>query len=196
MKILSSFLLSGALSIATLAQVVAQPVSPPATPRPRVSPHETVSGYVGGDRRTGTLVTISYGRPYSARGGKGEPRKIWGSLVPWDKADRLGADEATLIVTQVPIDVGGKVIPAGAYTLYIIPSENGVSKLAFSSNIGKWGIPVDETHDVARFDLKRDTLSAPVDQLTIAVEGNDTGGVLKIAWELTQFSLPFTVKKS
>jgi hypothetical protein len=196
MKTLSSFVVLTVLATATLSQLCAQPVPPPAAPRPRVSPHDTISTYVGGDRRTGSLVTITYGRPYSARGGKGETRKIWGSLVPWGKADRLGADEATLIVTQVPIDFGGKVVPAGAYTLYIIPSEDGVSKLAFSSNIGKWGIPVDETHDVARFDLKKDTLSSSVDQLTIAIEGSDTGGVLKIAWETTQFSLPFTVKKS
>src|SRR5256885_8691640 len=37
-----------------------------------------------------------------------------------------------------------------SYALYIVPSENGVSKLAFSSNFAKWGIPVDEKHDVGR----------------------------------------------
>ena len=42
--------------------------------RNRASPHETISIYAGGDRRTGSLVTITYGRPYSARGGKGEVR--------------------------------------------------------------------------------------------------------------------------
>jgi len=173
----------------------AQSAAPRAMPAGRVSPHETISGYVGGNRRSGTMITITYGRPYSARG---EARKIWGGLVPWDKADRLGADEATLLVTPLPLVIGETTIPAGAYTLYIVPSETGVSKLAFSSNIGKWGIPVDEKHDVARVDLKKSTVEKPVSQLTLAVANDPAtpnGGVLTITWETTQFSLPFAVKK-
>jgi hypothetical protein len=165
-------------------------------PRQRLSPHETISNYVGGNRQTGSLLTITYGRPYSARGGKGEPRKIWGGLVPWDKADRLGADEATLLVTPVALQIGDTTIPAGAYTLYIAPSEKGASKLAFSTNIGKWGIPVDETHDLARVDLTKETLPDTVGQLTMVIDSTATGGVLRITWENTQFSLPFTVKKN
>jgi hypothetical protein len=162
------------------------------------SPHETTSGYVGGDRRTGTLVTITYGRPFTIKPGTTAPRKIWGGLVPWDKADRLGSDEATLLVTPLPLVVGNTTVPAGAYTLYIVPSENGPSKLAFSTNIGKWGVPVDEKHDLARFDLKKESLKDPVDQLTISVANNPptpNGGVIKISWETTEFSLPFTVQK-
>jgi hypothetical protein len=161
----------------------------------RISPHETISTVIG-DRRTGDRITITYGRPYTKDPKTGEPRKIWGGLVPWDKADRLGADEATLLITQKPIMIGGATIPAGAYTLYTVPSENGPTKLAFSTNIGKWGIPVDVTHDLVRVDLKKDTLDKPVDQLTLAVEKDPAGGgVLKIMWETTQFSVPFTVQQ-
>ena len=45
---------------------------------------------------------------------------------------------------------------------------------------------------------KLNTLEKSVDQLTIAVAKDAAtpgGGVIKISWELTQFSLPFTVKK-
>jgi hypothetical protein len=94
------------------------------------------------------------------------------------------------------IEIEGKKIPAGAHTLYIVPSESGVSKLAFSSNIGKWGIPVDETRDVARVTLKKEPMAQPVNQLTIAIENQPPAtGVLKIMWENTQFSVPFTVQK-
>jgi len=162
---------------------------------PRVSPHETTYVRVGTERASSSLVSITYGRPYSARGGKGDARKIWGGLVPWDKADRLGADEATLILLQHPIEIGGKTIPAGAHTLYIVPSETGTSKLAFSSNIGKWGVPVDETKDIARVDLKKESLDKDVNQLTISLENLGSSGLIKIAWERTQFSVPFTIKK-
>ncbi|HEX2853685.1 MAG TPA: DUF2911 domain-containing protein [Opitutaceae bacterium] len=203
--------LVASLVIACTAALVAQ-TSPapatatpaPATPQVRAastggrSPHETTTGYVGGDRRTGHPITITYGRPYTTRPGTATPRKIWGGLVPWDKADRLGADEATLLITSKPLAIGETTIPAGAYTLYIVPSETGVSKLAFSKNIGKWGIPVDEKSDVARVDLKKETLPNPVDQLTIAIANDPAtpnGGVLKFSWETTQFSLPLTVQK-
>ena len=163
------------------------------------TPHATISGVVGPNRNEGNMITISYGRPGRVHPRKGgEPRKIWGGLVPWNKADRLGADEATLFITQKAIDVGGTTIPAGAYTLYIVPSESGASKLAFSKNIGKWGVPVDEKNDVARVDLTKESLPNAVDQLTLLIENTPPGsmnGTLKIQWDDTQFSMPFTVKK-
>jgi hypothetical protein len=160
------------------------------------SPHET-TGAVIGDRKTGCRVTITYGRPYTKDPKTGAPRKIWGGLVPWGKADRLGADEATLLLTQQPLAFGATTIPAGAHTLYLVPAETGATKLAFSTNLGQWGVPVDETRDLARLDLTKAALSQPVDQLTISVENDKAagGGVLRIRWENTEFSAPFTVKK-
>lgn len=162
------------------------------------TPHATTSAVIGPNRNEGGMVTVTYGRPFLKHPRTGEVRKVWGGLVKWDKADRLGADEATLLVAQRDMVVGDTTIPAGAYTLYIIPSETGTSRLAFSKHIGKWGVPVDETKDLARFDLKKESLNETVDQLTIAIENTPAqsmNGVLKIRWEQTQFSLPFALKK-
>lgn len=187
-------LLAGAVFFAASSLLAQQP--PRVASSGGVSPHETTSKVIG-DRKTGNRITITYGRPYLKDPKTGEPRKIWGGLVPWDKADRLGSDEATLLITQKPLVFGETTVPAGAYTLYFVPSETGLSKLAFSSNLGKWGIPVDESHDVARVDLKKNALPESVGQLTIALEndGATGGGVLKIRWETTEFSAPFTVGK-
>lgn len=165
-----------------------------AGPSRRTSPHETALGRIGEAR---SIVSITYGRPYRQLGGKSEKevRKIWGGLVPWDKAWRLGSDEATMIMLQHPIQIGGTTIPAGVHALYMVPSESGTSKLAFSSHVNKWGIPVDETKDIARVDLKKETLPSPVDQFTISVENAPPdGGAIKIMWENTQYSVPFTIK--
>lgn len=157
----------------------------------RVSPHETISSVIDGNR-----VTITYGRPYTKSPRNGEIRKIWGGLVPYGKPWRMGADEATLLITQQPIEMGGKTIPAGAYTLYMLPEENGTSQLAISTRIGQWGIPVDQSHDLARVDLKKDSLERDVDQYTMAIARDSSGGgILKMTWEKTEFSVPFTVKK-
>jgi len=80
-----------------------------------------------------------------------------------------------------------------------VPSQNGPTKLAFSSNIGKWGIPVDETHDVARVEVTKSTVDPQVDELTLALASDPapatTSGTLKITWETTQYTLAFVLKK-
>jgi hypothetical protein len=180
-----------------LALVLAVTAAMPAmAQQKRISPHETLSAVVG-DRSTGTRVTVTYGRPYTADPKTGETRKIWGGLVPWDRAWRLGADEATLMVLQHPMVIGGSLVPAGAYTLYEVPSQTGASKLAISTEIGKWGDPVDEGHDLVRVDLKADTLPAPVNQLTLSIDKNPEGGsALNIRWETTQYSVEIRQPKA
>src|SRR4051812_23056804 len=156
-----------------------------------VSPHETTSAVIDGCR-----VTITYGRPFTKDPKSGEPRKIWGGLVPWDKAWRTGSDEATVLITQQPLMFGDTLIPAGAYTLYTIPSESGTSKLAISKNLGAWGVPVNEKNDLARVDMKKEPAEKQQNQFTMAVEKNPSGGgVIKLMWEDTQFEAPFSVKK-
>ena len=156
-----------------------------------VSPHETLSSVIDGNR-----VTITYGRPFAVKPGTTEARKIWGGLVPYDKPWRMGADEATTLITQKPIVLGGTAIPAGVYTLYMVPSEAGVSKLAISTGLGGWGIPVDTKHDLAQVDLTKTALDKPVDQFTMGIDKSPAGGgVLKLSWESAQFSVPFTVTK-
>jgi hypothetical protein len=171
--------------------------SPLMAQQKRVSPHETISAVIDGNR-----VMVVYGRPYTKDPRTGENRKIWGDLVPYGKIWRTGADEATLLITQKPIVMGETTIPAGAFTLWTLPNEDGTAKLVVNKQIGQWGVgrepkqAYDDALDVGRIDLKKEALDKPVDQFTIAVEkGASGGGVLKMMWESTQFSVPFTVKK-
>ena len=157
----------------------------------RASPHETTSLVVDGNR-----VTLVYGRPYSKAPKTGETRKIWGTLVPYGKVWRTGADEATLLITQKPIKLGDLDLPAGAYTLFTLPTEDGKAKLIVSKQLGQWGLQYDEKNDLGRTDLKKEALDKTVDQFTMSVEKNKSGGgVIKMTWENTQFSVPFTVQK-
>jgi len=158
---------------------------------PRVSPHETISATIDGNR-----VTVVYGRPFSKDPKTGAPRKIWGALVPAGKVWRTGADEATLFITQQSLVLGGVAVPAGAYTLFTLPAADGSAKLILNQQVGQWGTQYDEMHDLARVDLKKDVLTSPVDQFTITLsKGASGGGVLVLQWESTQYSVPFTVGK-
>ncbi|MGA9451091.1 MAG: DUF2911 domain-containing protein [Verrucomicrobiia bacterium] len=179
------------LVITTIAVVSALPVM---AQQKRLSPHETISAVIDGNR-----VTITYGRPYTKNPRTGEVRKIWGGLVPYGKVWRTGADEATLLITQKPLMIGATEIPAGAYTLWTLPQEDGTAKLLINKQIGQWGVgpgSYDEKQDLARVDLKKEALDKPVDQFTMAIaKGASGGGVLKLMWENTQFSVPFTVQR-
>lgn len=177
------------LAITTIAMIGALPAL---AQERHVSPHETISARVGGDR-----ITITYGRPYAVKPGTTEVRKIWGGLVPYGQPWRMGADEATTLITQQPLDIGGKTIPAGTYTLYMLPEENGPSKLVFSTALGGWGIPVDTKHDLVQVDLTKTTLEKPVDQFTIGLTpilpGN--GATLTLSWEKIAYYVQFNVKR-
>ena len=179
------FLLLAALVASTLPLMAQQK---------RVSPHETVGTVIEGSR-----VTVVYGRPFSKDPKTGEVRKIWGGLVPFGKVWRTGADEATLLVVQKPIAFGETTIPAGAYTLWVLPNEDGSAKLIINKQVGQWGVgrgAYDDKQDLARVDLKKETTETSADQFTIAVvKGTVGGGEIKLSWETTQYSAAFTVPK-
>ena len=160
----------------------------------RLSPHETTGAVIDGNR-----VTVVYGRPYTKNPKTGEVRKIWGGLVPYGKIWRTGADEATLLITQKTLMIGDATVPAGVYTLFTLPNEDGTAKLVINKQVGQWGVgpgSYDEKQDFARVDLKKETLSTPLDEFKISVEKNGSGGgVLKLMWEDTQYSVAFTVEK-
>ena len=81
------------------------------TPGKGGSPHETVEYKVGD-----ATVTIIYGRPYL----KGRSLE---TLAPTGKVYRTGADEATTLKTDKPLQIGTLAVPAGTYTLYTLPGS-------------------------------------------------------------------------
>jgi hypothetical protein len=176
MTMTTRFFTALALGLGVLALVARVNAQPPG------SPHETVKATIGG-----ASISVEYGRPYM-RG-----RKIMGGLVPYGQVWRTGADAATTLSTSKALVIGGAEVPAGKVTLFTLPAEAGW-KLIINKQTGQGGLEYDQAQDLARVDLNRKALSAPVDQLTIAIEASGAGGVLKISWETTELSVPFTVK--
>ncbi len=163
--------------------------------RQRVSPHATITATIDGNE-----LKLVYGRPHTIKPGTSEVRKIWGGLVPFGKVWRTGADEATLLTTKEPIEIGGYSLAAGTYSLFTLPAEDGTAKLIINKKTGQWGIPynaaAEKANELASVDLKKTTLDTTVDQFTMAIEpASSGGGELKMVWENTQYSVPFTVKK-
>ena len=77
-----------------------------------------------------------------------------------------------------------------------LPASDGSAKLIVNKQIGQWGLQYDEQQDLFRVPMTKDDLKEPLDQLAIAVQRNPGGGgVIKLMWETTQFSVTYTVKK-
>lgn len=66
-----------------------------------------------------TKISVLYGRPV-ARG-----RVLFGVLVPWDSVWHPGADSATRITFSRGVLIEGRPMPAGEYSLWLIPHEVG-----------------------------------------------------------------------
>lgn len=81
------------------------------------------------------------------------------------------------------------MIPLGAYSLFTLPSTSGW-KLISNWEIGRSGT----VYDPARVDMIRENTAAPVEQFTIHTEPQANGGLLRMAWDDTQVSVPFTVR--
>jgi hypothetical protein len=206
----SALLIAGAafIGLSSLSAQMASPApaAPPPgvpqvklTPQTRTSPHETFSAFIKEGSATNTVMIV-YGRPAIKDPRTHEPRKIWGGVVPFDQVWRVGADEATLLITQQPLIMGGVEIPAGAVTLYAVPAADGSAKLIVNKRIGHWGYgysKATEASELARIELKKDPLEKTVDPFTIVIESDPAGGgeILKLQWENTQYSVPFTIKK-
>ena len=152
-------------------------------PAGQMSPADTVRSSIGA-----TKIEVAYSRPYR-RG-----RVIFGSeVVPWNKVWRTGANAATQLTTSSDLMFGDKLVPAGKYTLWTLPTPTG-AKLIINSQTGQWGTDYDPAKDFARLDLVTKALPMPVDQFTIAVVPQGSGGTLQLMWDTTLYSIPFTIK--
>jgi hypothetical protein len=136
----------------------------------------------------GKCLSVDYGRP-SMRG-----RKIMGSVVPYGKVWRTGANAATGFTTQADLILGNVKLPHGSYTLYSLPSSKQW-KLIINKQTGQWGTVYNKKLDVARIPLKKKTLAHVAEKFTITLERtSEKSGVMKLAWEKTQLSVDFHIR--
>ncbi|MGV3540471.1 MAG: DUF2911 domain-containing protein [Rufibacter sp.] len=115
-------------------------------PKPKASPAQTATGKVGAAN-----ITIAYSSP-AVKG-----RTIWGELVPYGKAWRAGANEATTFTTDKDIKVEGKTLKAGKYSVFMVPGETEW-QIIFNSQTGQWGT----TRQGANFDPANNVLTVNV----------------------------------
>jgi hypothetical protein len=144
-----------------------------------LSPRDTARTTIGG-----ATITVDYSRP-ATRG-----RIIWGDVVPWNRVWRLGADVATHFTTSADLRIGDVDVPAGAYTLWMVPAEGDSARLIINTQTRIFGTNYNPARDLARIPLSRSLNPTAVERLTIGVDA----GVLWIRWADLAWSATVMVK--
>lgn len=136
----------------------------------------------------GALLALDWGTPLK-RG-----REIFGKLVAYGEVWRTGANTATHITVDRDLVFGGSLeVPAGTYTLFSIPREDGAT-LIFNTLTGINGQGYDAAANLGQVEMRRDALDESVERFTIAVRDTEAGGVLELLWDQTAYRVDFEVR--
>lgn len=131
-----------------------------------------------------TEVEVEYYRP-NVRG-----RMIFGDLVPFDKIWRTGANDATIIEFDQPLEIEGVAVDSGTYAMFTIPGETEWT-VVLNSDHEQWGAyNHDESKDVLKVNVPVEELGEVVETFTIGFEnvmGNKAD--LVMMWDRTRVRL-------
>lgn len=134
----------------------------------RPSPPAEVSAKLGD-----YSVSIHYSSP-AVKG-----RQIWGSLVPYGKVWRTGANEATVFETSGPLTIQGQNLPAGKYALFTIPGESQWT-IIFNSVWDQWGaFKYDQAKDVLRVNVSPERAASFNERMKFEISDH----VVSLLWE-------------
>jgi hypothetical protein len=148
------------------------------------SPNQIEKGTIGGQ-----TIVAAYGSP-RRRG-----RTILGAVVPYDRVWRTGANEATTIISDKDLTIGGAAVPAGSYSLWTIPKADGTVQLIINRQHGQWGAEYDSAQDLVRVPMQASTAPAPQENFTINIVSAGSSGTLRMSWDAFVWSVPVTVKQ-
>ncbi|MDH5599340.1 MAG: DUF2911 domain-containing protein, partial [Cyclobacteriaceae bacterium] len=137
---------------------------------------------------SGITLTFDYGTP-AQRG-----REIWGSLVPYKKLWRTGANKATHMTLSHPILIDTLEVPAGQYTLFTIPEETG-GILIINKQTGQNGQQYDESKNLGTVQMKFRNLTNTMELFTIRAEEEGERGVIRLQWGEKEMIIPFSINE-
>ncbi len=149
----------------------------------KASPEATVS-YA----KDGKKLSVFYCRPSKRE------RVIFGLLVPYDKVWRTGANEATTFSTDTEIEIGGKKLPAGKYTLWTIPGKESWTVIFNTKQYG-WGITYggessrEPEYDALEVKVPVQHNPETVEQFTISFDDAEALQMV-LAWDQTRVAVP------
>jgi len=131
------------------------------------------------------IVRVTYSRPQK------NGREIFGKLVPYRKVWRTGANEATEIKFFQDVELGGKKVKAGTYSLFTIPGEKEWT-IILNNDLDYWGAySYNEKNDVVRVVAPVSKLNNTLGSFTIRfINREDKQGAMQLAWDKAVAEVP------
>ena len=129
---------------------------------------------------------IIYSRPQKAG------RMIFGGIVAYNQIWRLGANEATEIELFKDAKIGNSKLKKGRYSMFAIPLKDKWT-IIINKDTDTWGaFQYDEKKDVARLEVKTETIPSPAEAFTMYFDKVNNNVNLVIAWDNVQTQVPFS----
>ena len=150
-----------------------------------LSPHTSTMAMIGDAH-----IHIDYSSPGVRN------RIIFGGLLAYDQLWQAGAHMATWIETNKDLIIDGKMLPAGKYGFFTIPSKEEWT-IIFNSNWDQHGKDeYDKKDDVLRFKVKPIISDEVTEHLAYQVNKiNDNEGTISLSWEKVSIKFNFKVNQ-
>ncbi len=147
-----------------------------------LSPLDSVETTLGDGK-----VFLKFSKPYK-RG-----RQIWGVVVPMDSIWRTGANQATVFSTEKELTIGGKLVPAGTYTLYSLPKKDGFELIISKKAPGS--AQYDQSLDLVRIPMTMEKSRETIDPFMMEFESNaNNSALMKLGWDDRIYSVTIQAK--
>ena len=129
------------------------------------------------------VARIIYSRP------KKDGRIIFGEVVKYGSAWRLGANEATEIEFFKTVRIKNQVVEKGRYIMYCIPQSDQWT-LILNNDLYTWGLKIDSTKDVHKFTIPIEKTNYPFEYFTMEFQKSPPHMQLAMTWDSVKAVLP------
>lgn len=131
-------------------------------------------------------IELTYSRP-SLKG-----RNVFGTVVMYDSLWRTGANAATKIRFNDPVEILGHKVDTGSYAIYTIPHKNGEWTIVLNKGFNNSGVSgYTESEDVFRGKVKSIKTVSKVETFTMQFANITAEScILSIMWDNVVVNIP------
>ncbi len=156
---------------------------------PSSAPHRVFAKDEAKQKALEPQIRVAYSRPAK------KDRVIFGELLKYNEAWRVGANESTEILFMNDVVFGGKKIKAGRYSIIIFPTATEWT-LKLNTELDGWGdYSYNKEADIASVTVPVTASETVIENLSIALyEASENTVHLKIGWDKSIAEFPITLK--
>lgn len=134
-------------------------------------------------------IELTYSRP-TLKG-----RNVFGTVVLYDSLWRTGANAATKIKFNDPVEILGHKVDSGSYAIYTIPHKNGEWTFVLNKGYNNSGVSgYKESDDVLRETIKSNKMASKIESFTMQFSNVKPESCdLTLMWDNLALNVPIKV---